>query len=138
MRLDSRLALVGLAAALCGGPVAAQAPAGLSTGELARLCAAGTSTADMQGATAAAACRGFIIGAGQFHSEAVNVRAGRPPIFCLPETVPTLESVQGAFAAWVQANPEVTSEKAVVGMLRWAAATYPCPPQPAPAGRAGR
>jgi hypothetical protein len=97
----------------------------LTTATLGELCAS-----DVEAARGY--CRGFLVGVGQYHAE-VTRPGGRAPIFCLPEPTPTLEAAQASFAAWSRANAQHGGEKAVDGLLRWAAATYPCPTPPAPA-----
>ena len=131
------LAAMGVAALLALAPMAASAqtaaPAGgVSTGQLAELCSQGGGS-DVLAAASVGYCRGFLIGVGQFHAEATQPQRGRPPIYCIPEISPTIEQAQASFVAWVRAHPDQASEKAVVGLLRWAAATHPCPP---PAARA--
>ena len=119
--------------ALAGGQVAAQSPIvpTLTTGVLAALCdATGT---DSESRAAAGYCRGFIIGVGQYHVE-ISRPGGIRPAFCLPEGAPTLEIAQASFVAWAAAHPQHRDGKAVDGLLRWAAATYPCAtPAAAPA-----
>ncbi|MFC7476463.1 Rap1a/Tai family immunity protein [Dankookia sp. GCM10030260] len=137
MRLATMLA-AGLAVVSLGSvPVQAQAPTGaagvVTTATLAEACSA--SGTDMIGATAIGYCRGFITGAGQYHTE---MSVGRTPIFCLPSPSPTLEAVQVSFVAWARANPQRGQEKALDGLLRWASDTYPCPPAPAAAQPAAR
>jgi hypothetical protein len=63
---------------------------------------------------------------------------GQAPIFCLPNPAPTLDEAQAAFVAWARANPQHAGDKAVDGLLRWAASAYPCPTPPPPARRATR
>ena len=133
----------GLATALAlwvGGAQAQTAAApevGVTTGTLAGLCAAGAGTAEGS-AGAAGACRGFIVGAGQYHSEMAVARGSRGPAFCLPTPSPSLEAAGASFAAWAQANPQFAGEKAVVGLMRWATATYPCPTPPRAASTGAR
>ncbi len=122
--------------ALAGGGTQAQpqAPAPLpqlTTGVLATLC--GASGTDAESARAVGYCRGFIVGMGQYHIE-ITRPGGILPAFCLPQQTPTLEFVQTSFVTWVAANPEQAETKAVDGLLRWAANTYPCA---APATRRG-
>ena len=130
---------MGLAAlvALGAAPAPAQvvpAPGGVTTGHLAELCAAGQGT-DIVAAAAVGYCRGFIVGVGQFHAEAAGTHRTRPLVYCLPEPSPTFEQAQASFVAWVRANPDQAEQKAVVGLLRWAAVTHPCPPAGARGGR---
>ncbi|MDO9503063.1 Rap1a/Tai family immunity protein [Falsiroseomonas sp.] len=111
-------AVVGMAAAQTGS---------VETGPLTELCASSD-------AAAVAYCRGFLVGAGQYH-EASTARGGLTPIFCLGEATPTVEQAQIAFVAWARANPQHAGERAIDGVMRWAAAAFPCPapavPQPA-------
>jgi hypothetical protein len=136
MRFVTTLAgsLALLAATIGGAPAqTAAAPAGpVTTGNLAGLC--GASLSEEVGHVSQAFCRGFIIGAGQYHRE-ITQPGGRAPIFCLPTPTPTLEAAQASFVAWVAANPQHASELAVDGVLRWAAATYPAPTAPARGAR---
>ncbi len=124
---------IGGAPAQTAAAPAAPTPAGpVTTGNLASLCAA--SLSEEVGHVSQAFCRGFIVGTGQYHTE-ISAPGGRTPIFCLPTPTPSLEAAQASFVAWSAANPQYASELAVDGLLRWAAATYPCPTA-APARRA--
>jgi len=119
------LALLAASVGAVSAQTADRAIAGpITTGNLASLCAAPLS--EEVGQVAQAFCRGFIIGAGQYHRE-ITQPGGRAPIFCLPDPAPTLAAAQSSFIAWVSANPQHADELAVDGVLRWAAATYPCP-----------
>ncbi len=119
-------AAAGPAAAQTGGPVPA-----LTTGTLAALCAATGDDADSL--RAVGYCRGVFVGIGQYH--AIMTAPGRlRPIFCLPDPSLSLEQLQSAFVAWVAAHPNRADERAAEGVLRFAAATYPCA-APAPARR---
>ncbi len=124
---DVRSWLGGLALlALSAGPGLAQAPEPLpqlSTGVLAALC--GATGTDPDSMTAVGYCRGFIVGVGQYHIE-ITRPGGILPAFCLPQPTPTLDFVQASFVAWVAANPDQAGTKAVDGLMRWAATTYPC------------
>lgn len=118
---------MGLAAlAAIAGPVLAQtAPANMgtvNTGPLAELCA----SADP---VAGAYCRGFLIGAGQYHAS-ITAPGGADPVFCLAQPMPSVDQAQASFAAWARSNPQHAGERAVDGVIRWAATAYPCPPQP--------
>jgi hypothetical protein len=94
--------------------------------DLAELCAADPTTEG--GVAARAWCHGFIIGAGQYHSSLAAADPARERLFCLPETTPTLDQVRSDFVAWARANPQYGSDKAVDGLMRFAVATWPCPP----------
>ena len=108
----------------------ASAPAGgLTTGTLASFCAASAGP-DVANATAAGVCRGFMVGVGQYHAELTTARGGKPPVYCLPEPSPSFDAAAASFAAWSQANAQYAGEKAIIGLMRWAAASYPCPEQP--------
>jgi hypothetical protein len=100
----------------------------VSTATLASICAASAPNAE---SPLTAYCRGFMIGAGQYHA-AVTAARGARPVFCLPNPSPTVEQVQGAFVQWARANTQYGQERAVDGLMRFAAATYPCPAAPAP------
>jgi len=116
------------AAAASAQPVA---PGPLSTATLANLCAAPDGEGDL--AHAQGFCRGFLIGAWQYHTE-ITRPGGRPPIFCLaPAAAPSLAEAQAAFVSWATAHAQYADDKAIDGLLRWAATAYPCP-APARAG----
>jgi hypothetical protein len=134
-RLTIIIAAGAAALALGPGPTAAQAPSrGVTTATLAEACA--SQGGEVTGATAVGYCRGFMSGAGQYHRE---ISTDRPAIFCLPSPSPTFEAAQASFVAWARANPQFSAEPAVDGLMRWAAATYSCPTEPAaPAARATR
>ncbi len=129
LRAGAVLALaVGAGAASAQTAGSPPAPAStLTTATLGELCASEVEAARGY-------CRGFLVGVGQYHAE-VTRPGGRAPIFCLPDPAPTLEAAQASFATWSRANAQHGGEKAVDGLLRWAAATYPCPTPPARARR---
>jgi hypothetical protein len=86
---------------------------------------------------AIAYCQGFLTSAGQYHTQ-LHPAGGRVrPLYCLPTPGPTIAQSGIAYAAWVRANPAHSSEPALDGLLRWAQATFPCPPA-ASAARAPR
>jgi len=121
LRAGAVLALA-VGAGAASAQTAAAPPASvptLTTSTLAEICGSDAETAR-------GFCRGFLVGVGQYHSEVTRPR-GRAPIFCLPDPTPTLEAAQASFTAWAGANPQHAGEKAVDGLMRWAAATYPCP-----------
>lgn len=123
--------------ALGAGTALAQAPAAtaamqaetVSTATLASICAAATRDSE---SALTAYCRGFMIGAGQYHLAIAAARGGQR-IFCLPEPGPSMEAVQVAFVEWARANTQHGAERAVDGLMRFAATTYPCPPAATPA-----
>jgi hypothetical protein len=121
-----------LLAATHAGSALAQTGA-VTTAQLGDACA---STESVQ----IAYCRGFLVGAGQYHAVITSPPAGRPPVFCLPagDALPTIEQAQSAFAAWARANPQHAAERAVEGVTRWAASAFPCPAAAAPRGASAR
>lgn len=146
----TRLAVAALAALMLAwgsGPAAAQgaaqgstgpAPIGEedfrsgTTGDLADLCGAAASD-PMRGA-AIGWCHGFILATAQYHSTIAARRSAGHPLFCIPTDSPTFDQVRANFVTWARANPQFEKERAVDGLLRFAAATYPCPNR-APAAR---
>lgn len=132
MTMVGGLALLA-AATGTGSAQTASSPAGpVTTRNLASLCAAPLT--EEVGHAAQAFCRGVIVGTGQYHTE-ISRPGGRPAIFCLPTPTPTLEAAQASFVAFVAREPGRDGELAVNGVLRWAAATYPCPTAPARGAR---
>jgi hypothetical protein len=122
-----------LAAGLGAGDALAQAATTtmaepVTTATLASICAATSPNAE---SPLTGYCRGFMVGAGQYH-HAVSTATSRP-IFCLPSPTPSIEQVQSAFVQWARGNTQYGQERAVDGLMRFAAATYPCPPAPTPA-----
>lgn len=105
------------------GQAPAPATAALNTATLANLCSVSGESGDA--AVALGYCRGFIVGVGQYNVELTRP-GGAAPIFCLPTPSPSLEAVQAAFVTWAAANPQFGQERAVNGLLRWAASAYPC------------
>lgn len=53
------------------------------------------------------------------------------PIFCLPDPSPTFDQTRTSFVAWARANPQDADERAIDGLMRFAAKTYLYPPEPA-------
>jgi hypothetical protein len=80
---------------------------------------------------AIAYCQGFLTSAGQYHT--MLHPPGRRPLYCVPVPGPTIAESGIAFAAWARANPAYSREPALDGLLRWAQATFPCPPAATPA-----
>ena len=94
-----------------------------TTGALARLCGANTQEAVY--AAAVHFCHGVMVGTGQT-SDSMNKRQGTRPGFCLPTPSPTLDQAAASFVAWSAANPQFDGLRASDGLLRFAAAQYPC------------
>ena len=94
-----------------------------TTGALARLC--GASAQEASYAAAVHFCHGVMVGTGQT-SDSMHKRQGTRPGFCLPSPSPTLDQVAASFVAWAAANPQFEGLRASDGLLRFAAAHYPC------------
>lgn len=129
-RLGRCRAGVTAALLLATAPAAAQAPPQRSVprtvAELAEVCAIGPGSVDYTAATFY--CRGFLSGVGQYHAAMHPAGRGRPPIFCVPDPPPALGAAVSGFVTWAGAHPEHAGEAAVDGLMRYAAATWPCPP----------
>ncbi len=106
---------------------------GSRTGDLAALCSA--SAQDPDGSAELAYCEGFFVAAGQYHRALTAEGGVERPIFCLPNPSPTFDQARSSFVAWTRANPQYASERAIDGLMRFAAETYPCPTAPAKAAR---
>ncbi len=100
-----------------------------TTGALARLC--GATAQEPAYAAAIHFCHGLLVGSGQT-SDMMHKRQGTRPGFCLPTPSPTLDQVAASFVAWSAANPQFDGLRAADGLMRFAAAQYPC------AGRSAR
>ena len=133
-----------LASVLAAGPVLAPSAAAQTplteadfrsgtTGDLADVC--GAAPGDPLYQAGIGWCHGFILAAGQYHATMSARRVAGHPLFCMPTESPSFDQVRTAFVGWARANPQFAGERAVDGLLRFAAATYPCPPQGAGAPR---
>lgn len=122
-----------LATALGAGLLAAPAMAQVTdqefrsgrTGDLAALC--GAPASDPMHTAAVNWCQGFMVGAGQYHHSMSAAGTAPKSLFCLPTPEPTLEQARLAFVAWARAHPQYAAERAVDGLTRFAAETWPCP-----------
>jgi hypothetical protein len=94
-----------------------------TTGALARLC--GATSQEPAYAAAVHFCHGLLVGSGQT-SASLHKRFGRTQNYCLPEPSPTLDQVSASFVAWAAANPQFDGLRAADGLMRFAAAQYPC------------
>jgi hypothetical protein len=103
------------------------------TADLAALCAVPES--DAMGVAARAWCHGFLVGVGQYHGTIAAAEGPRRTLFCLPQRDLTLDDARTAFVGWSGRHPEHGAERAIDGLLRFAAETYPCPKPAAPAAR---
>ncbi len=70
-------------------------------------------------------CYGFMSGAGHYHRSA-NAGKKAKPLYCLPEPKPSRSEAAKLFIDWARANPQFMSEPPVDGLMRFAAATWPC------------
>ena len=109
---------------------------GSRTSELAAFCGASERDPDRQAQLAY--CEGFFVAAGQYHQALTAEGGAQRPIFCLPSPSPTFDQARSSFVAWARANPQYAGERAIDGLMRFAAQTYPCPPAPAAPAAAGR
>jgi len=124
----------GLALALAGGALAAApavaqtatpaAPSAFTAAELARAC--GPAAGDANALASRAACHATLVAIGQVHAIYTTGRQAARPVFCLPDPSPQLETVSAAYVSWVAANQQYAGVRAAEGVLRFAAATYPC------------
>ena len=101
------------------------------TADLAALCA--VPEGDAMAVAARAWCHGFLIGVAQYHGTVAEADGPRHTLFCLPKQELTLDDARGAFIAWSGRHPEHGAERAVDGLLRFSAESYPCPKSEAPA-----
>lgn len=113
-----------LTLALVVGPAIAQnAPVLTTTEQLVALCGADPATA--KGAADLGFCQGYIVGVYHFTEELARGPKGKRTI-CVPEPRPDMPTAVAAFRTWAAANPQYQSTPPVEGVLRWAAAVYPC------------
>jgi hypothetical protein len=124
-----------LSAGLAAAPAVAQgqpaaAPPSFTAAELARAC--GPAAGDANALASRAACYATLVAIGQVHAIYTTGRQAARPVFCLPDPSPSIETVSAAYVAWVAANQQHAGVRAAEGVLRFAAATYPCA---APAAR---
>jgi hypothetical protein len=128
--LAAALGAAGLAApALAQGQAGAPAPHAFTTADLARAC--GPAADDANTLASRSACYATLVTVGQMHAMYTTGRPTAPRAFCVPEPSPTLARVSADFVAWAAANPTYANARAAEGVLRFAAATYPCAQQPA-------
>jgi hypothetical protein len=112
---------VGVSASLAGAVVPEDFKI-LKTQNLYNLCSA---PADSElHAEALQACYGFIYGAGLFYYEVVKAGAAKSVVCAKGEL--TRDSVREAFVTWAVKHPERMTESPVDGLLRSAAARWPC------------
>ena len=118
-------ALVALLALPARAEVTEQTFRGGRTADLAALC--GTAPGDRLHTAALNWCQGFMVGAGQYHHSVAAADGAARRLFCLPSPEPTMDQARRAFVAWAESHPQYASERAVDGLTRFAAETWPCP-----------
>jgi|GEM_PF-702340 len=94
-----------------------------TTGALARVC--GATAQESAYAAAIHFWHGVLVASGQARGSR-HKRQGTRPAFCLPTPSPTLDQVAASFVAWSAANPQFEGMRAADGLMRNAAAQYPC------------
>ncbi len=127
--MQSRLLAAAVAGALLIGAPAASALAPddfklTTTGSLYRVCSADIT--DPLYAEGRQACYGFLFGAGLFYYEAVKAEKIKK-VVCPNENI-TRESVRVAFVDWAARNRDKMAESPIDGLVRSAAARWPCNP----------
>ena len=105
--------------------VAEQSFRGGRSSDLAALC--GASGQDGLAQAALGHCQGFVVAADQYHRSLSAEGGVHRPIFCLPNPSPTFDQARASFIAWARNNPQHGGDRAIVGLTRFAAETYPCP-----------
>lgn len=103
------------------------------TGDLAALC--GAEPRDRLHTAALNWCQGFMVGTGQYHRATTAARGTGAASFCLPTPEPTLDQARLAFVTWAARNPQHAQDRAVDGLTRFAAETWPCPRAESPRPR---
>jgi hypothetical protein len=125
MMSRSIIPALALAAACAAAPAMAQtAPPAFTAAELARACGPAANDANAQASRAA--CYATLVAIGQAHAIYTTGRQAARPVFCLPDPSPALELVSAAYVSWVAANQQYAGVRAAEGVLRFAAASYPC------------
>lgn len=116
------------APAFAQGQAAAPAAPAYTTADLARAC--GPAADDANAVAHRSVCYATLVTVGQMHHIYTANRRGSRPVFCMPNPSPTMEQVSAAFVSWAAAHQQDANLRAAEGVLRFGAATYPCP-QPA-------
>ncbi len=91
--------------------------------DLVALC--GVEASDPNANAAIHMCHGYVIGLVHFHE--LMGRALDGTVFCMAEDQrPARDAAIDMLVRWSRGHPEYDSEEAIDGVLRWAAAKYPC------------
>jgi hypothetical protein len=94
-----------------------------TAGDFVALC--GVAKDDPNATAAIHFCHGYWVGMDQLAE--VTGRPFRNTLYCPPEGIKlTRGEAIGLAVAWLQKNPSATPESAPAGIVRWAAATWPC------------
>jgi hypothetical protein len=94
-----------------------------TTGDFVALC--GVSRDDPNAIAAIHFCHGYYVGVD--HYAEVTGRPFRDIVYCPPEGLKlTRDQVLGMVVQYHRKNPQYASEAPVEGIIRWAAATWPC------------
>ncbi len=96
-----------------------------TAGDLLNICAVADDDPQVEGARAF--CYGFLSGTASYHAS-LNAGKKTKSLYCLPETGVTRAEGAQLFVAWGRANPQYLGEAPVDGLMRFAAATWPCKP----------
>ena len=85
----------------------------------------GVSPTDPNAAAAIHFCHGYYVGVD--HSAEILGRPFRGVLYCPPDGLKlTRDQVLGMVVQYHRKNPQYASEAPVEGIIRWAAATWPC------------
>jgi hypothetical protein len=94
-----------------------------TTGDLVALC--GVSRDDPNAAAAIHFCHGYYVGVD--HSVEILGRPLRGILYCPPDGLTlTRDQALGMVVAYHRKNPQFAAEAPIEGVIRWAAATWPC------------
>jgi hypothetical protein len=94
-----------------------------TTGDLVALC--GVSRDDPNAAAAIHFCHGYYVGLDHFSE--LTGRPLRSILYCPPDGLKlSRDQVIAMVVEYHRRNPQFASEAPVEGVMRWAAATYPC------------
>lgn len=72
-------------------------------------------------------CYGFLSGVGGYH-RAITAGGKKHPLFCLPAQRVSRVDAANMFVFWGRSHPQYLAEPAVDALIRFAVATWPCPP----------
>ena len=91
--------------------------------DLVTLC--GVEASDPNADAAIHMCHGYVIGLVHFH--VLVGRALEGTVYCMADNArPSRDDAIEMLVIWSRGHPEYDSEEAIDGVLRWAAAKYPC------------